>query len=104
MLAARERPEQHRGRSTNSHSQLESLLISLDSGFVDRVVRLVTDEMAIYRARRTDVVASAFDNLGLDARSILELFSAAELGGRLSTANPETSKMPSFMLLVPGSD
>lgn len=59
LRAVHERLEQHSGHSSAGHLRLESLLAYTVTGFVDRVDRLVGDEVAALRTRLTDVVASA---------------------------------------------
>lgn len=68
LMVARERLQQHLGRSAASHLPLESLLASSVFSFFDRVSRLVSDEMAAHRATITDVVASVFK--GLERESV----------------------------------
>lgn len=66
LTAARERLKQHRGRLAPGHMGVEALLASSVSGLVDRVTRLVSNEVASHRARLTDGVSSASQRLKMD--------------------------------------
>lgn len=73
LKAAPERLEKHFGRSAASHLRLEALPASFVSSFFDVVACLVSDEVAAYHARITDVLTSGFESLQMDLRSIVEL-------------------------------
>lgn len=60
--------------------------------------------MAAQSARFSDVVASAYDRLELDLRSIVEQLRAAERGIQVLTKSPELSRTLSSMLLVSVND
>lgn len=92
--------EQHCGLSAAIHLLHVSLLSSLVSSFVNRVTCSVKNKATGNRARLSDVVAEASDNLELDLGSILELLHAVLRWGRMCTGSSETSKMPSSVLLV----
>lgn len=84
--------------------QLEWLLAFLVPGLVDRRARLVSDKVGAHGARATDVVAPASDSLELYSPSTVELLRSADRVGRMCTADPETSRMPSSMPLLLGND
>lgn len=73
LTLGRERLERHIGLWTASHLSLDSLPASSVSGFVDRVARLLGDEVSAHRAGLTDVAALVSDSLEMDSPPILEL-------------------------------
>lgn len=60
--------------------------------------------MVAHCAWLLDVIISASDSLGLDSRSIVELFRAAEPRVQESTASSEPSETTSSMPVVRGTD
>lgn len=80
LASAREQPELHHGRSTARNVPFDRLLASLDSGFVDRLVHLVTDEVVAHRAMLTDVVVSASESLKMDLQSVVEFLRSGSEG------------------------
>lgn len=73
LLAAHKRLEPHCRHSEAIHLWFQSLVLSLVSGFVNRLAHLGSDEVADHCANLTDIVVSASDSLELDSRSVMEL-------------------------------
>lgn len=70
------------------------LLASLVSGFVGRVARLVSAEVASLHVTLTDVVIPASDSLKLGSRCIVKVLREFERGGgfsQLAQRRPESS-------------
>lgn len=67
LAAAQERLEPHCGCLPAGHLLLELLLVCLVSGIIDKVTRLVREEVSANRTRLIDKVASSSDSLQLDS-------------------------------------
>lgn len=70
---AHELLQEHPGSSAASNSQLEKLLVSSVSSFVDRVTCLVSAKVAAHEMRLMDVLTYTCSSLEFDSQSVVTL-------------------------------
>lgn len=80
LMMAREMLGEHHRSSTSRHLQLESLLSSCVSRFVEGTAWFVEDEVDDNHAKRTNVDTLASDSLELDEQSNVELLFTTKRG------------------------